>query len=182
MYKKMSVTALCLVLGFLLGSNLCYGQNTTNTTTEKIIAPTKKAAAKVETTETTVTTTPAAARPVYDQATLKKMNDTLCVKGFDAKVGNDKKNICSGKAALPDMAYSCIWMEKGEGTFAPTLQGPCNLDNAEHRGNIIITKADYKSSPPLHYGTKAECCFRAAKGPATTSSASSTTTAPLKKK
>ncbi len=194
MYKKITVAALVLALGMLLNSNYSYGQSTTSTTTNTqstkqtvTTTPTytKKAKAKptptVETTETVVTTTPATPRPAYDQATLKKMNDTLCVDGFDAKVGNDKKNVCSGVANTPDIAYSCIWTKKGESAFASTRQGPCNLDNSEHRGNIVITKADYKSSPPLPYGTKVECCYRAAKGAPTTSTTSSTTTAPVKK-
>jgi len=195
MFKKISLTVLSVALGTLMISHQSYGQSstststTTQTTKQTVTTPAKpavkKAAAKaaptVETTESTVTTTPAAARPSYDQEALKKMNNTLCAKGFDAKVGNDNKNLCSGKATPPDLAYSCIWTKKGEAAYAPTLQGPCNLDNTEHRGDIVITKADYKSSPPLPYGTKVECCFRAAKGPATTSTTSSTSTSPVKK-
>lgn len=112
------------------------------------------------------------------QEALKKMDDTLCVDGYDAKVGNDNKNICSGMATTPDFAYSCIWQRKGAGAYPQTLQGPCRLDFAEHKGHIMITKDDYRSSPPLKYGTKVECCFRAAKGPDVITSSSWTTKNP----
>lgn len=186
MFKKVLLVVLSVSLVALFISFQSYGQGTTSTTTTQTVTTpakkvVKKAAPTVETTETTVTTTPATARPAYSQEALKKMNDTLCVRGFDAKVGNDNKNICSGMATAPDLAYSCIWTNKGEGAYPSTPQGPCRLDNAEHRGNIVITKADYKSSPPLSYGTKVECCFRAAKGPDTTSSSSSTSSSPVKK-
>lgn len=195
MLKKISLTVLGVFLGTLFISHLSFGQSTTSTssttqTTKQTVTtpaapakPAKKAAAKaaptVETTESTVTTTPATPRPAYDQAMLKKMN--LCVDGFDGKAGNDNKNVCSGMATAPDMAYACIWKKKGEAAYPSTPQGPCKLDNTEHRGNVIITKADYKSSPPLPYGTKVECCFRAAKGPAVTSTTSSSSTTPVKK-
>lgn len=183
MFKKILLTAVVVALGTLIMSHQSYAQGTTSTTTkETVTTPAKKkVAATVETTESTTTTTPAAPRPAYDQKALKKMDDTLCADGFDAKVGNDNKNICFGKASPPDTAYTCLWTKKGEAAFPATPRGPCNLDNSEHRGNIVITKADYKSSPPLPYGTKVECCFRAAKGQAMTSTTSSTTTAPVKK-
>ena len=192
MFKKIGFTVLSVALGTFLVSQLSFGQSTTSTTTLKQTSTTtpatkapaakKKAAAapSVETTETTSVTTPAADRPVYNQETLKKMNNTLCAKGFDAKVGNDNKNVCSGKATAPDLAYSCVWTKKGEAAFAPTLQGPCNLDSAEHRGSVMIEKADYKSAPPLPFGTKVECCYRAAKGPSTTSTSAATTVSPKK--
>ncbi len=198
MLKKIGLTVVGVFLGTLIISHQSYGQSTTSTTGQSttstttqqtVTTPAKKArvsrpaaAPTVETTESTVTTTPATPRPIYDMATLKKMNKTLCAKGFDAKVGNDNKNVCSGKAAAPDLAYSCVWMKKGDAAYAPTEQGPCSLDNVEHRGSMVISKADYKSSPPLDYGTSVECCFRAAKGPDSVSSTSSTSTIPAKAK
>lgn len=171
MFKKLLLVVLAVSLGFI--SSLSYAQSTTTSTTTTL--PKKGQAV----TETTVTT-PAAARPTYDQEALKKMNDTLCVSGFDAKVGNDNKNLCLTMATPPDIAYTCVWQKKGEGAYPATPQGPCRLDNTQHRGAITVEKATYKESPPLPYGTKAECCFRAAKGPATTST--STTIAPAPKK
>lgn len=170
MFKKILFTVLIVSLGTFIISHLSYGQSTTSTTTQS----------KGQVTTEVSTTTPATPRPSYDQEALKKMNDTLCVEGFDAKVGNDNKNICSGQATTPDIAYSCIWKKKGEAAYPATRQGPCRLDNSEHRGNIMITKADYKSSPPLDYGTKVECCLRAAIGPSTTSTTSSTTSSSKK--
>ncbi len=190
MFKKILLVAVSVALGTFVISQQSYGASTTNTTVQSTqhtvtTTPTAKKAKvvvppTVETTDTTVTTTPATSRPVYDQASLKKMD--VCTDGFDAKVGNDKKNVCLGKATAPDVAYSCIWRKKSESAFPSTPQGPCNLDNSEHRGTIVITKADYKSSPPLSYGTKAECCFRAAKGQPTSSVTSSTTSSPEKAK
>lgn len=169
MFKKIVLIAVVVTLGTFMMSHQSYGRSTTTTTQSKGMTET-----------TVVTSTPARARPAYSQEALKKMDDTLCVDGFDAKVGNDNKNICWGLATAPDLAYSCIWTKKGEAAYPDTLEGPCRLDFAEHRGNIIITKADYKSSPPLHYGTKVECCFRAASGPSTISTSSWTTPGPKK--
>ncbi len=194
MLKRTLLTVGAVAFGTLMLSHQSFGQATTTTTTETYkqsvttapkAAPVKKkakaaAVPMVETTDTVVTTTPPEPRPVYDQAALKKMN-TLCVSGFDAKVGNDKKNVCFGLATAPDIAYSCVWMKKGEVAYPPTAQGPCNLDYVEHRGNVVISKADYKSSPPLSYGTKVECCFRAAKGVPKTSVDSTTIVSPVKK-
>lgn len=185
MLKKICFAVVGVSLGMFMISHQSYGQGagstTTQNTTQTVTTPVKKGAAKVETTETTVTSTPARARPAYSQEALKKMDHTLCTDGFDAKIGNDNKNICSGMATAPDLSYSCIWTKKGEAAYPVTLQGPCNLDFAEHRGNIVITKADYKSSPPLPYGTKIECCYRAAKGPATISTSSWTSSGPKTK-
>lgn len=182
MYKRMLLVVLSVSIGSMVVVQQSYGESTTvQSSVQTVIPAKKKTAATVRTTDSIVTTTPAVARPTYDQATLKKMDDTLCVKGFDAKVGNDNKNVCWNMAMSPDLAYSCIWTQKGEGAYAPTKQGPCNLDFAEHLGNIVITKADYKSRPPVPYGTTVECCFRGASGEPTTSSTTSTSTAPLKK-
>ena len=182
MYKKIVVVIVGLALSASFGIQSSYGESTViQSTTQTVKSPAKSRTATVETTKSTVVITPAIPRPVYDQATLKKMSDTLCVEGFSAKVGNENKNVCFGKATAPDIAYSCLWMKKGESAFPTTREGPCNLDFAEHAGTIIITKGDYKSRPPLAYGTKIECCFRAASGKPSTSSSTSTTSAPLKK-
>lgn len=176
MFKKIAFTVLTVTLGASLGSSLSYGQSKTTTveeTTTRTTTPrtTKKVtpASTTTTSNTTVTTTKEAEpRQPLTEDTLKKMSKTLCTKGFKSYVGNDNKNICQGKATAPDIAYSCVWKEKGVAVYAPTEQGPCSLDYAEHQGSIIITKNDYKSNPPLKYGVEAQCCFRAAKGPSTT--------------
>jgi len=129
-------------------------------------------------TSTTVTTTevkppPAkeVVRKVYDEEMLKKMSKTLCTEGFKAYVGTDKKNVCMNRANPPDIAYSCVWDKKGTPAFAPTPQGPCNLDYTVHADKVTIKKDNFPSNPPLSYGVEAQCCFRAAKGlePATAS-------------
>lgn len=148
-------------------------QTTTQTTTSAPRAPVR-AAPKVNpvvtttSNTTTLTTQPGAMRKVLDEDALKDLSKNdhgLCVEGFKAAVGNDVKNVCQGKAVVPDLAYSCIWKEDGNAAYAPTAEGPCTLDNVEHKGSVIITKNDYKSFPPLSYGSEAQCCFRAAQGP-----------------
>ncbi|MBF0104403.1 MAG: hypothetical protein HQM16_03645 [Deltaproteobacteria bacterium] len=153
-------------------------QTTTQSTTTKpkpvVIYKRSKPVLTKET--TTVTIKEGALRTVLDEDALKKMLDSLCVDGFRAYVGNDKKNVCQSKATTPDIAYSCIWKENGNAAFAPTDQGPCALDYAEHKESVIITKDDYTASPPLAYGTEAQCCFRAAQGPDTKTSTTSPVT------
>lgn len=178
MFKKILLIAVVVALGTLIMSHQSFAQGSTTNTTQTTTTP-AKGKATVET--KTTTTTPAAPRPAYDQEALKKMDDTLCTDGFDAKVGNDNKNICSGLASPTDIAYSCIWTKKGEAAYPATPRGPCYLDSARHDRTIVITKADYKSSPPLPYGTKVECCFRAAAGAPTTITTSTTTAIPKTK-
>ncbi|MCC6272945.1 MAG: hypothetical protein IT572_05720 [Deltaproteobacteria bacterium] len=113
---------------------------------------------------TPTTTASQAPRKVYDMETLKKMADTLCVDGFKAYVGDEGKNVCRSWATAPDLAYTCVWNKKGPPAFPPTPQGPCSLDYTEHRGNVIVTKSQYKSNPPLDFGTEAQCCYRSAAG------------------
>ncbi|QQR80173.1 MAG: hypothetical protein IPJ69_12755 [Deltaproteobacteria bacterium] len=172
MLKNISLTLASLSLGALLTSSISYAENKTTTVEETssqtTTTPVKKSIPATTTTtyNTTETTTKESeVRVVLDQEALKKMSGTLCTDGFKAYVGNDNKNICQGKATTPDLAYSCVWDKKGEAAYASTPKGPCNLDFTEHRGSIIITKTDYKSNPPLAYGTEAQCCFRAAKDP-----------------
>jgi len=128
------------------------------------------------TTSTSVTTTTVAAPPpppkkevvhkVYDEEQLKKMADKLCTDGFRAYVGTEKKNVCMSRASAPDISYTCVWDKKGTPAFAPTKQGPCNLDYTEHQGSMIIKKENSSSGvkPALPFGTEAQCCFRPAKG------------------
>lgn len=154
-------------------------QTTTQTTSTAPKPVVRKAAKPVTTTTsntTTLTTKEGEIRTVLDEDALKKMSDTLCVEGFKAYVGNDKKNVCQSKASVPDLAYSCVWTEHGNAAYAPTDKGPCGLEGAEHRQSVIVTKNDFTSSPPLSYGTEAQCCFRAAQGPATSTISTSPTT------
>lgn len=169
MFKKLALT----VLALSLSASLAYGQTSTTTTTTQTKAP-KKAAAKTITTSETTVTTPAEPRQAMNQDMLKKVAGTLCAPGFQAYYGNDKKNVCQGKATAPDIAYSCVWAQKGTASYKPSAKGPCTLDFAEHADKVTITKSDYKSGPPLKYGVEAECCFRAAKGAATTSTTTDT--------
>lgn len=197
MYKKILLTVLGLTFGVLLDAHLGYATDTYNnkktTTVEQTTTqttstaprpaarPVKKAAPVTTTSTTTLTTQAGELRKVLDEDALKKMSDSLCVEGFKAYVGNVDKNVCQGKAIVPDIAYSCVWKEKGSAAYAPTTQGPCALDYSEHAGSIIVAKTDYKSSPPLSYGTEAQCCFRAAQGPSTSTvqvSPTTTTVAP----
>jgi len=176
MLKKISfvLATASIAIGFLFVSVVSFGQGATTTTEQtttevNTVKPSKKARATMSsTTSTTITTTSRPApqvRQVLDEDTLKKISHTLCSDGFKAYVGADKKNLCYGKANTPDIAYSCVWDKKGAAAYAPTAQGPCTLDFAEHRGSIIVTKEAYSSSPPLSYGKEAQCCFRAAVGP-----------------
>lgn len=193
-YTKLLLTVLSVSLGAMLSSHLVLAtdsynnkktttieQTTTQTTStapRPAAKPVKKAAPVTTTTSntTTLTTKEAEPRKVLDEDTLKKMIETVCVHGFKAYVGNDKKNVCQGKATVPDIAYSCVWHEDGQAAFEPTPQGPCMLDYTEHKGSIIVTKDEFSSSPPLPYGTEAHCCFRASKGPATSTVETSPTT------
>jgi hypothetical protein len=106
-----------------------------------------------------------APRKVIDQKALEKMGDSVCVEGFKAYVGMDSKNICRNWATPPDIAYTCNWTKKGPPAYASTDKGPCNLDFTEHRGDLIVTKQQWKSDPPLDYGTQVQCCYRSASGP-----------------
>src|SRR5262245_21820264 len=194
MLNTLSFSILSASFGVLLAAPVAYGQTTvpekTTTTTieqtttvtpaptptkKKVTTPAKTPAAKpVEQTTTiqssTITTEvkpppkKEVVRKVYDEETLNKMRDNLCTQGFKAYVGSDKKNVCMGKASPPDIAYSCIWHKKGAGAFAPTAQGPCSLDYAEHKGSIVIMKENFPHDAPMDYGMEAQCCFRAAKG------------------
>lgn len=157
-------------LAISLLAPLAYAQTTTTTveqsTTQVQPAPVTKskkarAAKPVEVTNTTVTTTqvesapqPLVPRKTYNEDTLRKISKTLCTEGFKTYLGRDKSNLCLGKASPPDIAYSCVWDKKGTPVYPPTVSGPCNLDFAEHKGNVSVK------------GTQAECCFRAASGPA----------------
>ncbi len=165
-------------------------QTTTQTSTtapKKVVPRTPKKATPVTTTTsntTTLTTKSGDLRLVLDEDALKKMSDTLCVDGFKSYVGNDKKNVCQSKATVPDIAYSCVWKEEGNAAYAPTDKGPCRLDYSEHQQSITVTKNDFSSSPPLPYGSEAQCCFRAAQGPTTSTVETSPTTVvvePVKK-
>jgi|GEM_PF-1373241 len=193
MLNKLSFSILSASFGALLAVPFAYGQTTvpektTTTTIEQTTTvtpaptPTKKRVTKpvkaapvakpVEQTTTIQSTTTEVKPPpkkevvrkVYDEETLRKMKDNLCTQGFKAYVGSDEKNVCMGKASPPDIAYSCIWHKKGAGAFAPTAQGPCSLDYAEHKGSIVIMKENFPHDAPMDYGMEAQCCFRAAKG------------------
>ncbi|EKD42251.1 MAG: hypothetical protein ACD_73C00244G0002 [uncultured bacterium] len=184
-YSVMKLTFMGLVLGGLLAiSPIASGQTTTTTvetevkTETKSKAPAKpapvvkKPASKKETPKITTTTTvikeTTTPRAVYDQKALQKLADAaaLCTKGYDAHVGSNKKNVCQSHAQSPDIAYSCSWREKGPAVYPETEQGPCVLDFAIHHGGMKISKDDYKSGPPLDYGTSVECCYREASGSA----------------
>lgn len=195
--NKISLAIAGVTLWTLMGAHLVHAADTYDnkktTTVEQTTVQTsttaprpavravKKAAPVIPVTTTTSNTTTLTTqegdlRKVLDEDALKKMSDSLCAESFKAYVGNDGKNICQGKATVPDIAYSCIWKGEGNAAYAPTPQGPCALDFSEHAGSIIVTKDDYSSSPPLSYGTEAHCCFRAAKGPTTSTIAVSPTT------
>jgi hypothetical protein len=176
---------------------VAYAQEKTTTTTTTTVeavsqtqAPVKKVskpvvrrksaapAPKVEATtiQSTTTTTEVIPPPpkevvhkVYDEEMLKKMSKELCTDGFKAYVGGHKKNVCQSKAMAPDIAYTCVWDKDGPPAFAPSAQGPCNLDYTNHSGSIVIKKETFSSSPPLGYGTEVQCCFRPAKGIETSS-------------
>lgn len=181
--NKISQVIATVSLGALLSAQFAYAANTYDnkktTTVEQTTTQTtstaprpavRRAAPVVPVTTTTsdtvtLTTKPGELRKVLDEDALKKMDDTICSKGFKAYVGNDKKNVCQGKAVAPDLAYSCIWSENGNAAFAPTPQGPCDLEYSEHQKSVVITKSEYTGTPPLAYGTEAHCCFRAAQGP-----------------
>lgn len=107
-------------------------------------------------------------RKVVTQDDLKNMSDSLCVEGFKSYTGNDRKNVCQGKASLPDLAYSCVWVGDGDAAYAPTHHGPCALELSEHRQSVMITKTEFNSDAPFAYGTEVHCCFRAAQGPSST--------------
>lgn len=192
--KKILLTVVSVSLGAFICSQVyaadtykkdttTVSQTTTQQTTSTAPRPVAKKAAPVTKTDTTtVTTKEGTLRTVLDEDALKKMSDTLCVTGFKVYYGNDNNNVCQGKASVPDIAYSCVWKEDGNAAYSPTTQGPCGLDTAEHKGSIIVTKNDYESSPPLPYGTEAQCCFRAAQGPATSTVVVSPTTTTTAKK
>lgn len=178
MSRKPFISALCgLSLSvFFVGAALAQPAGTTSTTTvetTKKIPATKKAPVKVEettTTSTTVNTPPPPApeppkqpRAVYDQEALKKMEGKLCVEGFKSYVGNESKNVCNSTANPPDLAYTCVWDKDGPEAFPASPQGPCTLDYSEHRGEVLITREKWKDNPPMKYGSKALCCYRAAK-------------------
>ncbi len=183
MFKKIALIVMVVALGTFVFSQLSFGEGTTTNTTQTITTPAKKTAATTVETRTT-TTKPAAARPTYDCATLKKMDNTLCTEKFDAKICDDNKNVCRGTvpAGQGDIVYSCVFQKEGPATYAQTPQGPCNLDSAVHRGKADITKAEYKDNPPLKYGSQVECCFRAASGTPTTTMSSTKETIPAAKK
>ncbi len=182
MLNKISISILG-VMSVLLISHVSFGQtSTTSTTVEKTVETKTPKSMPKETTVTTTTTqtvppptppptkviqTTSVTRKVYDEDMLKKMSDTLCTNGFKAYVGSDKKNVCLNKAVAPDFAYTCVWDKDGTAAYAPTVQGPCSLDLTEHKGSVIIKKETYEDDPPLAYGTEAQCCYRAASGPAT---------------
>lgn len=171
MYKKTLLSILALALSAALVSSAFAQSSTTTTTTTqgkvKVRAIHHKKAAPLIT-DTTVTTTPAEPRQVLSENMLKNIKGTICAPGFRAYIGNDKKNVCQNKATAPDLAYSCVWDSKGTEAYKPSVKGPCMLDFAEQSDKVVMTKSDYKSNPPLKYGVEAQCCFRAAKGLATT--------------
>ncbi len=170
MLRRLYAIALGVLVAMVFASPLAYGQGTTTyqQTTIETKVPVKKVAKKAKPIETTTTTLTVVKEPepraVLSQDTLKKIQNTMCADGFKAYIGNDKKNVCGGKATAPDIAYTCVWKSKGPMAFAPTHKGPCNLDFAEHQGDMSVTREKFSSSPPLKYGTDAQCCYRAAKG------------------
>lgn len=169
MFKKKLFILSSLFVVLLATYSISFAESKTTTvdeTTTETTVPAKNKRTKPVTTVTSTsstTTTQVQPRKVLDEDTLKKISNTLCTEGFKASVGGDKKNVCQSRASSPDIAYSCIWNKKGAAAYAPSKQGPCTLDFAEHKGSIIITKEDYASNPPLSYGTEVQCCFRAAK-------------------
>lgn len=188
--NKISLALLSLSLGSLLSSNFSYAastydnkktttveQTTTQTTsTAPVVYRAKKVVPVTTEKTTTLTVKEGEPRQVLDEDALKKMADSLCVEGFKAYVGNDNKNVCQGKATVPDLAYSCVWHENGNAAFSSDPQGPCTLDFSEHQKSIVVTKNEYTASPPLPYGTEAQCCFRAAQGPSVSTLETSPTT------
>lgn len=170
MYKKISLAGLSFALVILLNHQISYGEKKTTTveetkttTSTPAAGKSRKAATGTTTTTRYTTTKESEPRIVLDQEALKKMSKNLCTEGFKAYVSNDKKNVCAGRATMPDIAYSCVWDKKGDAAYAATVKGPCNLDFTEHRGSIVMTKSYYTSYPPLPYGSEAQCCVRAAK-------------------
>jgi hypothetical protein len=187
-FNKITFSILSIFFGIFLMAHVSYGQEKTTTTSTTVeattvktpVAPVKKAPVKkntapvntstevISTTTTTEVVPPPppkeVAHKVYDAETLAKMSNAVCVQGFKAYVGNDKKNICQGKANPPDIAYSCVWNKKGAPAYPATPEGPCSLDYTQHQGSITIKKDNFASNPPLAYGKEAQCCFRAAKG------------------
>ena len=173
MSKKFLFPILSALLAMSAFSSVSSAQEKTVTTTVETVQPAPKRKGRAEPAPTVITTTTTVVTPpppkevvrkVYDEEMLKKLSKTLCTDGFKAYVGTDKKNVCKSKATTPDFAFSCVWDKDGPPAFAPTTQGPCNLDYAEHQGSIKIQKENFPSHPPLDYGLEAECCFRAAKG------------------
>lgn len=169
MYKKILLSIVAVSLSAVLAPLNSYGESSTTTVEQTTTQPARRAYKKAipaKTTTTSVTTTQVfEPRQVLSQDMLKKVSSTICASGFKSYIGNDKKNVCQGKATAPDVAYSCVWSSKGTEAYEPTKKGPCSLDFAEHSGKVVITKSDYVSSPPLKYGVEAQCCFRAAKSP-----------------
>lgn len=191
MNNKVSLTIFSLALGMVFNVHSSYAGDTYNskktttveTTTQStttaprpVARPAKKPEVTTTSSTTTLVTKEGDIRKVLDEDDLKKMSKSLCVTGFKAYVGGNKKNVCQDRAAAPNIAYSCVWTEEGDAAYAPTAQGPCGLDYSEHQGSIIIAKSDYASSPPLRYGTEAQCCVRAARGPSTSTMVTSPTT------
>jgi hypothetical protein len=188
-FNTKSLATVSVTLGLLLSSQLSHAADTYNnkktTTVEQTTTqttstaprpaarpaprPVAKVAPVTTSSTTTVTVKNGDLRKVLDEDALKKMSDSLCTEGFKAYVGNDKKNVCQGKAEVPDLAYSCVWNESGNAAYSPTEQGPCSLDYSVHKDSIVVTKNEYTANPPLSYGTEAQCCFRAAQGPAVSS-------------
>lgn len=170
MFKKIMPALLTVSLSLALSASPSFAETKTTTVEEttvqtEVTPRTKRSKPGTTTTTSNVkatTTRQAEPRIVLDQEALKKMSKTLCTEGFKAYVSSEKQNVCQSKAVTPDLAYSCVWKKKGDAAFAPTPQGPCNLDFTEHYGSMVITKSDYTSRPPLAYGTEVQCCFRAA--------------------
>jgi hypothetical protein len=179
-----SFSILSIFFGIFLMASFSYGQEKSTTTSTTVEATTtktpvkkahskKSAAPASSTTEMTTTTTTTAVAPppppreiahtVYDEEMLKKMSSSVCVQGFKAYVGSNKKNVCQGRANTPDIAYSCVWNKKGAPAYPATPEGPCTLDYTQHQGSVIIKRDSFASNPPLSYGTEAQCCIRAAK-------------------
>lgn len=140
-------------------------QHVRKTTTKAKATPEPQTTTSVYSTTTTTEVKPKIIdRKVYDEGTLKKLGNNLCANGFKAYVGNVKTNVCLRQANPPDISYTCVWNEKGPQAFPSNTQGPCNLDYTEHHGSITIRKDNFPN-PPLAFGTEAQCCYRAAKGP-----------------
>lgn len=187
MSKKTTSLLFALSLGALLHSASSYGETTTTveqTATQSqtathvvprhVVRRARRAATTTTTLNTTATTVQTSPRKVLDADTLKKISNTLCTTGFKAYISSDRKNVCQSTASSPDIAYTCVWSKHGAAAYSPMDQGPCSLDFVEHRGSVVITKENYKSSPPLAYGVEAQCCFRAARDPGVSTSTSTT--------